>query len=65
MKFTKKVTATAKCASFDIEVSAKISTRNLSKDEAEDVQRKLRHNLTTTIAKLPFAHVYPNEVQTR
>ena len=65
MKFTKKVTATAKCASFDIEVTAKITSTNLTKSEVEDVQRKFRHQLTTSVAKLPFAHVYPNEVQVR
>jgi hypothetical protein len=64
-KTIKKVTATAKCASFDIEMTATITGKGLVKSELEDVQRKLRHKITTTIADLPFAHVYPNEVRVR
>jgi hypothetical protein len=62
---TKKVRANAKCASFDIEVTAVIKTHGLAAAEVEDVKRKFKHNITTAIAGLPFAHVYPCEVRVK
>lgn len=59
----KLVKARAKCNSFTIEIEAKImNTMALSDHEMDDVRRKLRHRLTTTISSLPFSHIYPNEV---
>lgn len=59
------VKAQAKCASFDIEISATFKPRGLGAEEVNDVQRKLRNNLSNAIAKLPFAHVYPCEIKVR
>lgn len=58
----KYVRVNAKCASFDIEVEAKINTKGLVADEIEQVQKELKHKMTAVIAKLPFAHIYPYEV---
>lgn len=57
-----KVSATAPCASFEIEVKAKIVSKNLSSEEMKDVQRKLKQKLSDTIAQLPHSHIYPCEV---
>jgi hypothetical protein len=62
---TKRVRATAKCASFDIEITATIKTHGLANAEADDVKRKLKHQLAASVAALPFAHVYPGEVRVR
>lgn len=64
-KKEKVVRARAKCASFDIEVEARISGKTLVADELDNVRRKLKHKLTTTIAGLPYSHVYPYEVTVR
>ena len=61
----KKVSATAKCDCFDIDVSVDLRTRGLVDDEAEEVRRRLRDGLTKLIAGLPFARVYPFEVRTK
>lgn len=61
----KVVRARAKCASFDIEVTAEISTKGLVPDEIRDIQRKLKDQLAKSISVLPFAHVYPSEVRVR
>lgn len=61
----RKVRAQAKCASFDIEISATFKPHGLGSEEVNDVQRKLRNNLSNAIAKLPFAHVYPCEIKVR
>lgn len=62
---TKKITATAKCASFDIDLNAVIKTKGLAANEVEDIQRKLRQGVADVISKLPFAHVYSHEVRVR
>jgi len=64
-KQIRKVKATARCACYDIEVSATINASTLSTEEIENVRRKLKHKITTTIAGLPFAHVYPHEVRVK
>lgn len=64
-KKTKRVTAVARCESFDIQISAEFTPRGLGSDEVLDVQKKLKNDLAVTIAKLPFAHIYPFEVRVR
>lgn len=59
---TKKINLKAKCASFDIEIQAKINTKGLCADEIEQVQKNLKHRLSDSVSKLPFSHIYPYEV---
>lgn len=61
----KKVSVEAKCASFDIAISAQFQPRGLAASEVDDVKRKLTNELTRMIAKLPFSHIYPCEVSVR
>lgn len=65
-KVEKKVRATAKCASFDIELHATIVPNgSLAASEVADIQRKLRQKLAETVSGLPFAHIYSHEVRVR
>lgn len=64
-KKIRTVKAQAKCQSFDIEIEAKFTPKGLVPDEVDDVRRKLKHQMTEMVAKLPFAHVYPFEVTVR
>lgn len=59
---TKKVNLKAKCASIDIELTANIKSSGLSKDEFNDVVRKLKHLMSASVSKLPFSHTYPHEM---
>lgn len=62
---SKKVKAQAKCASFDIEVSAEFIPHGLATSEVADIQRKLKQKIADSIASLPFAHIYSCEVNVR
>jgi hypothetical protein len=62
---TKRVTATATCENYDIVVTTKIVTRNLTAHEAEEVKRKFKHQLAAGISALPFGDTYPHEVSMR
>ncbi len=64
-KVVRKAKATAKCASFDIQIAAEFSPHGLAAGEVDDIKRKLKNGLAELIAKLPFAHVYPCEVRVR
>jgi hypothetical protein len=57
-----RIKADAECASFDINLNATITSTNLTAEEVNDIKRKFKQQITTTIAKLPFAHIYPFEV---
>lgn len=59
----KKVKATAKCETFDIEINAAFTPRGLSIEQVSDVHRKLKQSLADAISKLPFAFIYPWEVK--
>ncbi len=59
----KFVKGEAKCASFDIQISAEFFPRGLATAEIEDVRRKLKNSIAQMVARLPFAHVYPFEVK--
>ena len=61
----KTIRATAKCAAFDFEMTATIKGKGLMPEELDKVRRKLKHKITTTVAGLPFSHVYPYEVRVR
>lgn len=61
----KTVIAKAKCASFDITIVATIESTGLIPSEIEDVKRKLKQKLSTVVASLPFAHIYPCEVKVK
>lgn len=61
----KKVTAKATCPCFSIDISALIQTKTLTPGETQLVKRKLKQQLTEIVAKLPFAEVYPHEVNVR
>ncbi len=64
-KTVRRMTAKAKCASFDIELTAQFAPHGLASDEINDVQRKLKQKITEAISSLPFAHIYPWEVRLR
>jgi hypothetical protein len=61
----KKIKVTARCASFDVEIEATVNARGLVADEVDMVTKNLKHRLQNTVAKLPFAHVYPYEVRVK
>lgn len=61
----RKASAQAKCATFDIEISASFQPKGLAAEEIDDVQRKLKNGLADLISKLPFAQTYPFEVRVR
>lgn len=63
---TKKVSAKATTYNYQIEVTAKITNSgNLTPSEMEEVKRKFKHSLSSTIPKLPFSDLYPFEVEVR
>lgn len=65
-KKAKRVVAKAKCAQFDISVSAEFTpSANLAGEEIQDIQRKLRQKIAEAVASLPFAHIYSHEVHVR
>lgn len=61
----KKASATAKCLTFDIEMTASFQPRGLDAEEVQDIQRKLKDGMAQLISKLPFSETYPFEVQVR
>lgn len=60
---TLKVKATALCAGYDIEIQAKIKSKTLVGEDLAKVRRKLRQKLADGVASLPFAEIYPHEVE--
>ena len=63
---TKKVMVNAAGACFQIEIAAKITNSGtLSTEEMSKLQDKLKHIFTMQIPKLPYAHLYPFQVNVK
>lgn len=62
-KRKKELTVLAKCSGFNIQVSALIDTKGLSKEDSDNVKRKLTDKVTKAIASLPFSFTYPHEME--
>lgn len=52
----------AKCSGFNIQINAMIDTKGLSKEDSDNVKRKLTDKITKSIAGLPFSFTYPHEM---
>ncbi len=61
----KRVTISAQCQGFNIDIQANIDTKGLTARESDDVKRALQFRLADSISKLPFSEIYVHEVKVR